>query len=100
MIDDIDLAALLKRLRSRVKEHPEVLKDALTLIGDACLADEGPQSDALQISRTILEIAYPERVGPILMITCVGCGKQIYSEEERACGNCIDCKITTQGEEP
>lgn len=92
MIDEIDLAAFLKRLRSRVTAQPEVMKDVLTLIADACVAPEGPHSDALEISKTILEIAYPERVGTILILNCLSCGLPL-PQGAREAGKCVDCRL-------
>jgi len=93
MIDDIDLAAYLKRLRSRVKDDFSILKDTLTLISDACVAPDGAHSDALQIAKTMLEIAYPERVGQIRFTTCLKCGVDLASESSMKQGSCLDCRI-------
>lgn len=93
MIDDIDLAGLLKRLRSKVAERPELMKEVLTMIADACVAPAGSHSDPLEIARTILELAYPERLGPLIVsLTCRRCGEFLLEEDQKL-GVCTDCRI-------
>ena len=95
MIDEIDLAALLKRLRSRVGQDYAVMQDVLTLVADACIAPEGQKSDAIEIAKTILEIAYPERVGKVLLmhLVCTLCGDRLEAGSDKEQGTCLACRI-------
>lgn len=92
MIQIVDLAAYLVALRKRAKEDHEVLKDTLSIIADACLA-EGEEADPVGIAGTMIELAYPGKIGPILWVTCGICKKRLEDVKDKTLGTCIDCRI-------
>lgn len=93
MLDEIDLAGYLQALRKRARENTGALHDTLTLIADACIAPDGEESDPMQIARTLLELAYSERLGLIRWITCKKCNVRLEDEDDKSIGLCADCLL-------
>lgn len=82
---------MILTLRERAEADPKAAADVLEVLAASYGSDKN--EPAAEIAKTVCELLEPERVGPILWLTCKICHTRLETDEEKERGSCTSCLV-------
>jgi len=95
-LDENQVAYLIRKLRRAAAADPSRAKDVLEVL-ESSTREKAKDEDyeTFEMARTVCELLEPERIGPIISLTCNGCRALLSKEEvEKREDFCLQCRIS------
>jgi len=90
MLDEKMVQEFVEKLRVRAADDPAVGRDVIEVLISSYVEDK--DEPAAEIAKTLCELLEPERIGPLLWLTCKLCGTRLDDDDDaKERGTCSAC---------